>query len=499
MKRLFGLLIAAVLTIAGANTDLAQAAGTLRIAVPSNLNTLDPAKTKIGEEYIINFLVYSGLTEIDRTGEVKPDLAESWETSEDLKTWTFHLRDGVTFHDGSPFTAEDVKATIERVMDKATASTARVNFEIVDEIEIVDDMTIRFNLSQPYAGFAEILGDRQVRIVSSDNLDTLASDPVGTGPFKLKSFRPGDRIELVKNEDYYVPDTPNLDEIVIRIIPERAAQFAALETGELDLIWDVPPETVGEYRDSDQVKMDSVATSTWDGIIMNASQKPFDDERVRRAISLALDKQALVDIALFGNGTPTHTMIPPSHPYYNDELPITEVDIEQAKALLAEAGYEDGFEITLYVPVGRPTRERVGIGAANMLKAIGVQANVQRVPWDKFVKDIEGKAAFYSDGFYSRPTIDTSIFPWYHSTGSWNTTLWNYSNEEMDKVLEAARAARTDEERAALYKEFQRIAVEHPAGVIPYVMNHTNAFRPSVKNFHSHPMMWLDLRNVTVE
>lgn len=498
MKRVIVASVAAGLA-AVSSIGLAQAEGTLRIGVPSNLNTLDPAKTKIGEEYIVNYLVFSGLTEIDRSGEVKPDLAESWEASDDRKSWTFHLRKDVTFHDGSAFTAEDVKTTIERVMDKATASTARVNFEIVDSIEIVDDHTIRFNLSQPYAGFAEILGDRQVRIVSSDHLETIASDPVGTGPFKLESFQPGDRIELVKNEHYYIPDLPKLDEINIRIIPERAAQFAGLETGELDLIWDVPPETVGQYGDNPDVMMDSVATSTWDGIIMNTSQEPFDDEKVRRAVSLALDKQALVDIALFGNGTPSHTMIPPSHPFYNDELPLTEVDTERAKELLAEAGFEDGFDITLYVPVGRPTRERLGLGVADMLKEIGVRANIQRVPWDKFVKDIEGKAAFFTDGFYSRPTMDTSIFPWYHSTGTWNTTLWNYSNPEMDKVLEAARAAKSDEERASLYKEFQKIAVEQPAGIIPYVMNHTNAYRPSVKNFQSHPMMFLDLRNVTVE
>ena len=498
MRQLTGLWLAAGLMIAGA-AGSAQAAGTLDIAVRSNLNTLDPAKTKIGEEYIVNFLIFSGLTEIDRSGVVKPDLAERWEASEDQKTWTFHLREGVTFHDGSPFTAEDVKVTIERVMDKATASTARVNFEIVDSIEIIDDLTIRFHLSQAYAGFAEIMGDRQVRIIPSDRVDTLASDPIGTGPFRLENFRPGDRINLVRNEDYYVPDLPKLDEIVIRIIPETAAQFAALETGELDLIWDVPPEKVGEYENNPQIMMDSIATSTWDGIITNAAQEPFDDIRVRRAFALALDKKALAEIALFGSGTPTHTMIPPSHPFFNDAIPFADADVEGAKALLAEAGFADGLEITLYVPAGRPTRERLGIGAADMLKAIGVTANIQRVPWDKFVKDIEGKAAFFTTGFFSRPTIDTSIFPWYHSNGSWNTSLWNYANEDMDRILEAARAAQSDDERAALYKEFQQVAVDYPAGIIPYVMNHTNAFGPGVANFRSHPMMWLDLRNVTVE
>lgn len=498
MKRILGAVLAIGLA-AASGTGLAQAEGTLRIAVPSNLNTLDPAKTKIGEEYIVNFLVFSGLTEIDASGQVKPDLAESWESSDDLKTWTFTLREGVRFHDGRPVTAEDVKVTIERVMDEAIGSTARVNFEIVESIEVVDDRTVRFNLSQPYSGFAEILGDRQVRIVPHDHLDTIASEPVGTGPFKFVSFQPGDRVELAKNEDYFVSGQPKLDRIIMRIIPEQAAQSAALETGEIDLVWDVPPEAVSQYQESENVVLDSSPTSTWDGVIMNAAQEPFDDLRVRRAIALTLDKEQLTEIALFGQGTPTHTMIPPAHPYYNDELPITQPDPEKARELLAEAGYADGFSMTLYVPVGRPTRERLGLGTADMLKAVGIEAEIQRVPWDKFVKDIEGKAAFYTDGFYSRPTLDTSIFPWYHSSGSWNKIIWNYDNPEMDQVLEGARAAKTEQERARLYKEFQRIAVEHPAGVIPYVRNHVNAFRPRVKNFESHPLMWLDLRDVAVE
>jgi peptide/nickel transport system substrate-binding protein len=231
---------------------------------------------------------------------------------------------------------------------------------------------------------------------------------------------------------------------------------------------------------------------------MNASQKPFDDVRVRHAIALAVDKKALVDLALFGHGTPTVTMIPPSSPYFNDKVPI-KTDIAAAKKLLADAGFANGFETTIYIPSGRPTRERLGIGAAEMLKQIGIKVDVQRVPWDKFVKEIEGKAAFYTDGFYSRPTLDTSIYPWYHSTGSWNTTLWNYKNTEMDKVLDEARAAKTDADREKYYKEFQQIAADQPAGVVPYVLNHTNVYRANVKNFKSSPMMWLDLRQTTVQ
>jgi len=147
------------------------------VCVSSNINTLDPAKTKIGEEYIQNFLIYSGVTEIDRDGKLKPDLAESWTASDDVKTWTFKLRKGVKFHHGREVDAEDVKATIERVIDKATGSVARVNFEIIDKIEVLDPQTIKFTLKIPYAGFAEILSDRQARVVPRDKLDTIGQEP----------------------------------------------------------------------------------------------------------------------------------------------------------------------------------------------------------------------------------------------------------------------------------------------------------------------------------
>ncbi len=498
MRAFFVALASATAVTALSLATPANAQGTLRVALPSNVNTLDPAKTKIGEEYIINFLVYSGLTELDGSGKVKPDLAESWTSSEDQKTWTFKLRQGVKFHDGREMDSEDVKATIARVMDRATGSTARVNFDIVDSIAAPDKYTVVFTLKIPYSGFADILGDRQTRIVPKDKLDTIANTPVGTGPFQLVEFKPGDRIELKKNPNYHVSGTPKLDSIVFRIMPETAARIAAIDTGAVDLVWDLPPEVIDQFKGNAKVVVDSVPTSTWDGIAMNATQKPFDDVRVRKAVSLAIDKKALVDLSLFGHGTPTHTMIPPSSPYFNDKIAI-KTDIAAAKRLLADAGFPNGFETILYVPSGRPTRERVGVGAAEMLKAIGVKVEIQRVPWDKFVKDIEGKAAFFTDGFYSRPTLDTSIYPWYHSTGSWNSTLWNYKNPEMDKVLDAARAAKTDEERGKFYKEFQQLAVDAPAGVIPYVLNHVNVYRTNVKNFKSSTMMWLDLRQTTIQ
>ncbi len=500
MRRSVGLTAALVIGIGLLGpSQPAFAAGTLKIAISSNVNTLDPAKTKIGEEYIVNFLVFSGLTEIDRSGRAKPDLAERWAASEDQKTWTFYLRKGVKFHHGREVDAQDVKATIERILDKATGSVTRVNFQIIDKIEVIDSHTIRFHLNAPYAGFADIFSDRQARIVPRDKLDTLAREPIGTGPFRFKAFRPGDRIELARNPDYYVSGVPQLDGVVSRIMPEAAAQISALETGEVDLVWNVPLESIEQLKKNPNVVLDSVPTSSWDGVIMNGNQKPFSDARVRRAVALAVDKKAMVEIALFGQGTPTHTMIPPGHPFYNSDVKIGAPDFATAKKLLAEAGYANGFDIVFYVPVGRPARERAGLALREMLKPIGIKVDIQRVPWDKFINDVEGKAPFYVDGFYSRPTIDASIYPWYHSTGSWNTTLWNYKNAEMDRTLDAARGAGSEDQRARLYKQFQALALEDPPGVVLYVLNHINAYRKNVKGFQSSPMMWLDLRRVTVQ
>src|SRR5690349_15276195 len=160
MRKLLLALVSAIGLIAWSAALPSNAQGTLKVALPSNVNTLDPAKTKIGEEYIINFLVYSGLTELDASGKVKPDIAESWSASPDQKTWTFQLRKGVKFHDGRAVDSEDVKATISRIMDKATGSTARVNFDIVSSIDTPDKDTVVFHLKIPYSGFADILGDR---------------------------------------------------------------------------------------------------------------------------------------------------------------------------------------------------------------------------------------------------------------------------------------------------------------------------------------------------
>jgi peptide/nickel transport system substrate-binding protein len=476
----------------------AAAKGTLRATLNTSLNQLYPAKATIGEEYIYNVLVFSGLVRITEDLKFQGELAERWESSDDLKTWTFYLRKGVKFHHGKELGAEDVITTFKMVADPATGSSARTHMDLVESFEAVDKHTVRFKLKIPYAGFAELMVERQLKIIPSDRLDKLATEPSGTGPFKFKSFTPGDKLELVKNPDYFEKGQPKLDAIVFRIMPENAARVAAIKAGSVDLVWNLPLESVDELKANPGLTVDSVPTSTWDGIVMNNKTKPFDDVRVRRAVLLALDKAQLAQFAVFGQGAPTHSPISPRHPYFNKQLSL-KPDVPQAKKLLAEAGYPNGFPIQLHVPVGRPTRERMGIAVQHMLKQVGIQVDVVRMPYNRFQTEVSGKAPFYMDGYFTRPTVDTSTYPWYHSTGSWNTRMWHFSSKRIDDLLDKARGTKDEKELAKLYQTFQQYAVEDVPGVIAYVMNFANAYRKNVKGFKTHPYLWLDLRNTSVE
>lgn len=497
MKRILGAL--AVLAALGWSGAPAVAQGTLRVAVGSTLPNLDPAKTTIGDEYIYVHLVFNGLTRIDPDLSVKPDLAESWTASDDLKTWTFKLRSGVKWHSGRTLDAEDVVATITRILDEKTGSRARANIAMVTKVEAVDPLTVRFTLNIPYAGFQDVFGERQLRIVPKDGIDKLATNPIGTGPFKFKSWAVGDRMELVKNPDYFEKGLPKLDGVTLRIIPETAARLAAIESGAIDLLWNLPYEAVEKYKSHPSVRTDGTATATWDGVILNNEKPPFNNMKVRQALALTIDKEALVEICLFGQGAVTHSPIPPSHSYFNKSLPIKKPDIAKAKKLLEEAGLKDGFDVTLIVPQEREARVRLGVAVRDMAKAAGIRINVERVPFATYAANVAGKAPMYIDGYFARPTIDTALYPFYHSTGSWNRQLWLYKDQRVDELLDTARKTQDEAKRKEIFGEFQARVDETVTSIIPYSALHVNAIRKNVEGFRSTPMLWLELKAVSLK
>jgi peptide/nickel transport system substrate-binding protein len=472
---------------------------TLRVAFAIQPATLDPQKMRVGGvDYNNAHNCFSRLTALDAKLQVQPDLATSWEAAEDLKTWTFHLRPGVKFHNGKPFDASDVVFTFKRILDKDVGSVLRVNFNVVTSIEVVDPLTVRFNLSIPYADLPAAAAAYQAAIVSESVVDKLSTHPIGTGPFRFVEYRPGDQLVMERNPDYFRPGVPKVDRVILRIIPEFTTAVAALESGAVDGVFDLPPEQVDNLKHSTVAHVDEVQAGRWQGIIWNNHMKPFDDIRVRRAFSKLVDKPALVDIAMFGHATPTLTPIPPFHPYFRKDIAIGGADIPGAKKLLAEAGIPEGFTLEMYVPGSNPPRERLATAFREIAKQAGVEVQLRTVPPDKFFAEMEGKVRFSADGFYGRATPDLMVYPWYDSAGSWNNTLWHYKNPEVDKVLDAARATTDKAVQAKLYGRFQELALDDPPGSVIYVQNFACGTSNKVKDLAISPLMLMDFSKATV-
>jgi peptide/nickel transport system substrate-binding protein len=472
---------------------------TIRVAFAIQPATLDPTKMRVGGvDYNNAYHCFSRLTALDAQLQLQPDLATSWEASPDLKSWTFHLRQGVKFHSGKPLEAADVVFTFKRILDKNVGSVLRVNFNIVTGIEVVDPLTVRFHLAIPYADLPAATAAYQAAIVSESVVDKLATHPVGTGPFRFVEYRPGDQLVLERNPDYFLPGMPKLDRVIMRIIPEFTTAVAALESGAVDAVFDLPPEQVDKLKHSTVAHVEEVQAGRWQGIIWNNTMKPFDDIRVRRAFAKLVDKPALVDIAMFGHATATLTPIPPFHPYFRKDIPVGGADIAGAKKLLAEAGIPDGFTLEMYVPGSNPPRERIATAFRDSAKEAGINVQLRMVPPDKFFAEMEGKVRFSADGFYGRPTPDLMVYPWYNSAGSWNNTLWHYKNPEVDKVLDAARATTDKVAQKKLYGRFQELVLDDPPGSVIFVQNFACGASNKVNNLAISPLMLMDFSKVTV-
>ncbi|WP_428483657.1 ABC transporter substrate-binding protein [Rhodopila sp.] len=471
---------------------------TVRVAYPAAAATLDPAKMRVGGlDYNYARGVFSRLTAQDDITQVLPDLATSWEATEDLKTWIFHLRPGVKFHDGKPLDAADVVFTYNRLLDPAIGSVLRASLGAVGKVEAVDPLTVKFTMKVPYADMPAVAAGYQAQIVSEAHVATLTTKPIGTGPFRFVEYRPGDQLVLEKNPDYFLPGVPKIDRAILRVIPEFTTAVAGLESGSVEIVYDLPPEQQDQLKNSSVARVDAVTSGHWGGIIFNNEFKPSDDPRVREALIKLVDRQALTDIATFGYGIPTVTPIPPNHPFFRKDL-LTPPDVAGAKKLLAAAGLSKGFPIEMYLGGSDPTAERLATAFRDSAKQLGIAVSLRIVPPDKFFAEMEGKVPFNIDGFFGRSTPDLMTYAWYHSSGSWNNTLWHYKNAEVDKLLDTARSTTDKAEQAKLYGRFQEIVAKDGPGCLVFVKNFACGVSKKVQGFKSSPLMWADVSHVTI-
>jgi len=501
-KRFLMILAAAVVLGLGAHTaDAQKRGGLLKFATPSVKPGLDPARTSTGDGYMLTAMIFSNLTRVSHELKAEPQLAHKWEANADSSVWTFHLRKDAKFTNGRPVTAGDVKFSFERILDPKTASKGRKAMGPIKEIIAQDDHTLVIKLQGPYADLPLQLGNTFARVIAKENLDEISHKPIGSGPFILKEYIPGNKAILVRNPDYFEEGLPYLDEVHQIYIKEYAAQVSALKTGEIDIMYFAPVEIVDQLKADPNIEVRITPAPSFQPIIMFVNHKPFNDVRVRQALRFAIDRQAMLEAATGGLGTlGNDTPVGPANPYYNKALPQRERDVKKAKRLLAEAGYPNGVEVTLFTSTGRPGLEPGAIVAQQNLLEAGFKAKIESVEIARLYKDILRTPTanrVSQNNWFGRPTIDETLSPYFTTKANWNFT--EYSNPEVDELLNKAKSLTDFNERKKLYDRVQEILYNEGPTAVPYFKNYVSAVRKEVKNYKLIPVQYVDLRDTWVE
>jgi len=440
------ILLATSTAVFAARTDLVLGL----VLEPPHLDPTAGAAAAIDEVVYAN--VFEGLTRIGPNGEVKPALAESWEVSDDGKTYTFKLHSGVKFHDGSTFDAEDVKFTLDRARAADSTNAQKVLFEAIENVEVVDPQTVKVTLSKPQGAFLYNMGWGDAVIVAPESADGNKEKPVGTGPFKFENWAKGSSITIVKNPDYW-GEPVALEKAEFRIIPDAAAAIPAMLSGDVQAFPNMP---VGDALPQIQAdpRFEVVIGATEGETILSTNNKkePFNNLKVRQAIAHAIDRQAIIDGASSGYGTPIGSHFSPANEAYIDLTGTYPHDVEKAKALLKEAGFEDGIKATLKLPPPAYARQGGEI-IASQLREIGIELEIIPVEWAQWLeqvftnKDYDLSIVSHTEpndiGIYARPDY-----------------YFNYQNPEFNKVIEELDVTTDQAKRNELYKQAQKILAE---------------------------------------
>lgn len=466
-----------------------EAGGTLRVAIDQAVSVIHPLLSRVNPEYMAAELMYSGLTRLGRDMQAESDLALDWDVNNDLTVWTFVLRPDVTFHDGSACTAADVVASFEAILNPDFASPGRNNVGPIASVEAVDEVTVRFTLTSPYADLPVALAYNNARIIPASviegSFDSLRSEANGTGPFKLVSYEPDRLIVVEKNPDYYDPERPYLDRIEMHVFPDLGAQVSSLMAGDIDMIATLAPNDFLRLEGQDGVDVLRSPSGQFCNVNFGTDIAPFDDPRVRRALALTVDRAAMVDFMTEGFGVKGNdTPLNESYPFF-EALPQREQNLEEARALLAEAGFPDGFEAELIASDRPAIRVQLAVALREMAKEAGITINVTTMPHATYLDQVWTKGAFYV-GFYNmQPTPDGILKLLFTSDAAWNETRWN--NTAFDELVANARATIEPAARTELYTQAQALMNEEVPSIIPAFFDVLGAKRSWMQGYDIHP------------
>lgn len=431
---------------------------------------LDPsagAAAAIDEVVYAN--IFEGLVRFGEDGSIQPALAESWSVSDDGLIYTFKLRTGVKYHDGSDFNADDVKFALDRIGAEKSANAQKALYAAISSVDVVDPATVAITLSQPTGAMLFNLAWGDAVIVAPESVDGNATNPIGTGPFRFSKWSKGASIEIVKNPDYW--GTPaKLDKATFTFISEPTAAFAAVMAEDIDAFPGFPaPEILDQLKSDPRFNVVVGSTEGETILAMNNKSKALSDVRVRKAISHAIDRQAIIDGAMFGYGTPIGTHFAPHNPAYVDLTEQSAHDTELAKKLLAEAGFAEGLKLTLKLPPPSYAR-RGGEIIAAQLRKVGIETEISNLEWAQWLEEVfKGKDFDMTIVSHTEP-LDIGIY-------ARDGYYFQYAKDAFKALNTKLNAATGEADRTAILQDMQRmIADDYVNGYLFQLA------RPSVQN-----------------
>ena len=456
----------AVVPAQAARTDIAVG----MVLEPPNLDPTAGAAAAIDEVVYAN--IFQGLTRFTADGEVVPDLAKSWDISEDGLTYTFHLQDGVTFHDGSAFDAEDVKFSLDRARADESTNAQKALFAEIADVAVIDPQTVKVTLSEPNGSLLFNMAWGDAVIVAPETAETNAIQPVGTGPFRFDDWVKGDHVDLSKYADYW-GEPAKLEKVTFKFIADPTAAFASVMAGDVDAFPNFPaPENLEQFKADSRFSVIVGSTEGETILAMNNKKPPLDNLKVRQAIGHAIDRQTIIDGAMFGYGTPIGTHFAPHNPAYVDLTEESAYDPALAQELLKEAGVSD---LTLSLKLPPPSyARRGGEIIAAQLKEVGINAEITNLEWAQWLQEVFKDRNFDLTIVSHTEPMDIGIY-------ARDDYYFQYGDPDFKAIMDELNDTTDPDKRTELLQQAQRKIADDAVNAYLFQLAKTGVANAKIK------------------